>query len=286
MEKRKSIESAILNLVPSLPANQKKVADFFLEHIDLVALLPIKDVARKADVSEASIVRFAQLLGYKGFKELKEELSTTLKNQLSPTEYYQLAVTEKEKTPNIFKLVAHNVITNINDSIKHIDFKAFSHVVDSIIEAKRIYCLGMELSHHLSRLMTFLLHQYSYDAHYMSIDFLQYREQIAYMNKDDLLIAFSFSPYSRETVEAIELARDRGIKSIVFTDKKTAPIREFATYCLQIKTDNIMFSNSLGAIMTIINAIIIELNFRDKDRTLRALKIIEENIKDDRYYIS
>jgi len=286
MEQRKAIESAILELVPSLPANQKKVADFFLEHIDLVALLPIKDVAQKAAVSEASIVRFAQLLGYKGYKELKDELSTTLKNQLSPTEHYQLAITEKEKTPDIFKLVAHNVITNITDTIKSIDINIFSNVVDSIIAAQRIYCLGMELSHQLSRLMTFLLRTYSYDAHYLSVDFLQYREQIAYMTPSDLLIAFSFSPYSRETVEAISFAKARGINSIAFTDKKTAPIRDFATFSLQIKTDNIMFSNSLGAIVTVINAIIIELNFRDKERTLNALKIIEENIKDERYFIS
>ncbi|MDZ7342822.1 MAG: MurR/RpiR family transcriptional regulator [candidate division KSB1 bacterium] len=286
MEQRKAIERAILDLVPSLPANQKKVADFFLEHLDLVALLPIKNVAQQAAVSEASIVRFAQLLGYRGYKELKDALSDTLKNQISPTEHYQLAITEKEKTPDIFKLIAHNVITNINDTIKSIDVKTFSSVVDSIIAAKRIYCLGMELSHHLSRLMTFLLRQYSYDANYLSVDFLQYREQIAYMTPHDLLIAFSFSPYSRETVDAIAFAKDRGIKSIAFTDKKTAPIREFATFCLQIKTDNIMFSNSLGAVVTVINAIITELNFRDKDRTLRALKIIEENIKDERYFIS
>lgn len=286
MEKRKAIEKSILESVPSLPANQKKVADFFLEHLDLVALLSIKDAAKQAAVSEASIVRFAQLLGYKGYKELKDELSTTLKNQLSPTEHYQLAVTEKEKSPDIFKLVAHNVIMNINDTIKSIDFKTFSNAVDSIIAAQRIYCLGMELSHHLSRLMTFLLRTYSYDAHYLSVDFLQYREQIAYMNPNDLLIAFSFSPYSRETVEAISFAQARGINSIAFTDKKTAPIRDFATFCLQIKTDNIMFSNSLGAIVTVINAIIIELNFRDKKRTLNALKIIEENIKDERYFIA
>lgn len=95
-----------------------------------------------------------------------------------------------------------------------------------------------------------------------------------------------FSPYSRETVEGVAFARERGIPSIAFTDKKTAPIREFVTYCLQIKTDNIMFSNLLGAVVIVINAIITELNLRAKDRTLHALKIIEENIKDERCFIS
>ena len=286
METRKAIESSILQLVPSLPVNQKKVADFFLEHIDLVALLPIRDVAQRAEVSEASIVRFGQMLGYRGYKELKDELSTTLKKQISPTRHVELAVTEKAKTPDIFKLVAHNVITNINDTIKSIDINTFSQVVDSIITAKRIYCLGLELSHHLSRLMTFLLRQYSYDAQYLSVDFLQYREQIAYMNPDDLLISFSFTPYSRLTVEAVAFSKNKGIPSIAFTDKRTAPVSEYSTYCLQIKTDNIMFSNSLGAVVTVMNAIIIELNFRDKERTINALKIIEDNIKDERYFIS
>ena len=113
----------------------------------------------------------------------------------------------------MFKLVAHNVITNIDDTIKSIDFKTFSNAVDSIIAAQRINCLGIELSHHLSRLMTFLLRKYSYDARYLSTDFLKYREQIAYLTPKDLLIAFSFSPYSRETVEAVAFAREKVLKT-------------------------------------------------------------------------
>ncbi|MCI0515950.1 hypothetical protein L0128_22270 [candidate division KSB1 bacterium] len=91
------------------------------------------------------------------------------------------------------------MITNINDTIKSIDVKTFSNAVTSIIAAQRIYCLGIELSNHLSRLMTFLLRQYSYDAQHLSVDFLNYREQIAHMTPKDLLIAFSpLLPQNRE----------------------------------------------------------------------------------------
>ncbi len=286
MQKQQEIEGLIYQILPTLASNQKKVANFFLEHIDLVALLPIKDVAQRAHVSEASIVRFAQSLGFKGYKELKEDLSTALKNQLSPTQHYQFAVTEKGKNPDTLKLVADNVVKNIHDTVKSVDAKVFSQIVDSIIAARRIYCLGLEISAHLSQLMTFLLRQYSYDAQYLSLDYFRYQEQIAFLKKEDLLIAFSFSPYSRETVEAIELAKRLGIRSIAFTDKKIAPIRQHATHCIQIKTDNITFSNSLGAVMTVINAIINELNFRDEKRTLQALQIIEESIKDERYFMA
>ena len=286
MNTSKKIEKLIMEAVPSLPPNQKKVAEFFLENMSLVALLPVKDIAKEAEVSQASIVRFAQLLGFSGFKELKDKISSSLKNQLSPTELYQYAASEKEKSPDTLKLVARNVINNINDTINSNHSAVFSEVVDKIIAARQIICLGLELSYQFSTLMTFQLRLYNYDARTLSLDFLRYQEQIAFMHPDDLLIAFSFSPYSRETVEAVAFAKSKGIDCIAFTDKKTAPIREFATHSIQIKTDNIMFSNSLGAIAVVINAIIAELNFRDKERTLNALKVIEDNIKDNRYFIN
>ncbi|MBN1154632.1 MurR/RpiR family transcriptional regulator [candidate division KSB1 bacterium] len=285
MESKKDIENKILDVIPQLSNNQKKVADFLLEHLHLVALLPIKDIAASADVSQASIVRFAKMIGYKGFKELKDAVSVMLKNHITPTERFQYAMTEKEKTPDILKLVTRNVINNINETVGSVSQTTFIHVIDSIIEARRIYCMGQELSYQLSRLLTYLLKLYGYDAQQFSSDFLRYQEQIAYLEANDLLIAFSFSPYSRETVDAASYAQQRGLKLIAFTDKKTAPIREFATYCIQIKTDNIMFSNSLGAITVIINAIVTELNLRDRERTLRALKIIEENINLEKYFI-
>jgi len=283
---RKNIEDRIVRSLPQLAQNQKKAAVFILEHMDVVALLPINQVALKAGVSEATIVRFAQVLGFSGYKELKETLSTSLQNQLSPMARFRLAMAENETSPDVLTLASQNVITNIQDTIQSVDPQVFSRAVDRIIAAKRIYCLGLEISSHLAQLMTFLLRLYSYDAQYLSFDYFQYLEQIAYMTDRDLLIGFSFSPYSRETIDALSLAKKRKIDSILFTDKKSAPARRWASLCFQIKTDNIMFSNSLGAIVTVINAIIIELNFKDKERTLTALANIENSIKDARYFVT
>jgi DNA-binding MurR/RpiR family transcriptional regulator len=286
MPVHREIEDRICRILPNLAGSQIKAADFFLEHMDLVALLPGKEIAKRAGISEATLVRFAQTLGFRGHKELKEKLSATLETRLSLTEQYRIAVAEKEKTPDTLKRAAQNGVSNIQDTIKSIDPRAFSNIVDAIISARRIYCLGLEISSHLAQLMTFFLRLYSYDAQYLSLDYFRYREQVAYLTDTDLLIAFSFSPYSRETIEALQQARERGLKSIAFTDKKIAPIHAYASFCIQIKTDNITFSNSLGAVVTVINAIIDELNFKDKKRTLRALQTIESSILDERYFIA
>ena len=281
-----TIKERIYKSLTDLPPNQRKVADFFLENMRLVALLPIKEVAHHANVSQASIVRFAQILGFRGYKELKHHLSGALKSQLSPTEKYQFAAAglgEKSKTLDI---VARNNIQNITETVREIDTHEFSEIIKKIMQAEHIYCMGLELSSQLSQLMTFLLKLYSYHADHLSSDFLHFKEQISFMSPKDLLIAFSFSPYSRATVEAVAFARDLGIPVIAFTDKKASPIHDSVHHCIEIKTDNIMFSNSLAAITVVLNAIVTELNLRDKKRTLNALQNIERNIRDERYYIN
>ncbi|MBN1540752.1 MurR/RpiR family transcriptional regulator [candidate division KSB1 bacterium] len=285
MQEIKNIKNLIDEILPSLPTNQRKVADFFLDNMHLLALLPIKEVAYQADVSQASIVRFAQLLGFRGYKELKQQISTSLRTQLSPTEQFQYAAAEKSKKIDTLKLISKSVVQNIEETVRSLDSKVFSSAIDRIMHAKQIYCLGLELSAQLAQLMTFMLRLYGYNAQTLSANFMHFREQIAFLSPSDLVIAFSFSPYSRETVEAVSHAHVLRIPIIAFTDKKTSPIREHADDCIEIQTDNIMFSNSLGPIAVILNAIVTELNFRDKNRTLFALRNIEDSIRDERYYL-
>jgi hypothetical protein len=70
---KQKVESAILRVLNDLPANQRKVADYFLENMRLVPLVSIHEIARQAKVSQFSIVRFCQQIGYRVFKELKDD---------------------------------------------------------------------------------------------------------------------------------------------------------------------------------------------------------------------
>ncbi len=285
MKRTAKIENLIKSMVPSLTGNQRKVAEFFLGNLNVVALLPIKTIALQANVSEASIVRFAQTLGYQGYKELKNELSASLQTQLSPSQKYQATLDGLENTSEALNRVTKNALSNINATIHDLEPQTLAEIADRIIKARRIYCFGVEISSIFARLLTFLLRLYTYESHHLSLDFLPFQEQIATLSKQDLLVAFSFSPYSRETIETLSLADRLNIPSIVFTDRRTAPATQFANIAVFIQTDNIMFSNSLSAVAVVINAIITELNIRDRTRTLEALNLIENTIEDERYFI-
>jgi DNA-binding MurR/RpiR family transcriptional regulator len=286
MTKKSTIEMRIHAALPEMPTSQKRIAEHLLENRHLIPLLPIKAVAAAIDVSEASLVRFAKQLGFAGYRELKEDFSASLQRQLSPTEKFAEAAAVGDGRGETAQLVARHVVNNVQETLKYLDHADFNRAVEAIRKAHHIYCFGLELSSLLSQMMTFLLTLYHYPSQHLSNDFLRYKEQMVHMRPDDLLIAFSFSPYSRETVEALAYAKERQMTSIAFTDRKTAPAQEYATISFHIKTDNLMFSNSVGAITVVMNALMAELNLRDRERTLSALKNIEETIRDERYFIT
>ena len=100
----------------------------------------------------------------------------------------------------------------------------------------------------------------------------------------DLLITFSFPPYSRQTVEAAELAHQKNIPVISFSDNKTSPVAQFSTHMLIAKTDNILFTNSLGAISMLINALVTEIALTEENKVLAGLENIEKYMNDQRYF--
>jgi DNA-binding MurR/RpiR family transcriptional regulator len=104
------------------------------------------------------------------------------------------------------------------------------------------------------------------------------------MTPRDLLITFSFPPYSRQTVEAAQLAQRLNIPVVSFTDKKAAPISQYSLHVLIAKTDNILFTNSLGAISMLMNALVTEIALTEEQRVLNGLQKIEDYVNDPRFY--
>jgi len=85
-------------------------------------------------------------------------------------------------------------------------------------------------------------------------------------------------------VEAAELAKKSGVTVISFTDRKTAPVVEHSDHILVAKTDNILFTNSLGAISVLMNALVTELALAQDKKVIDGLQKIESYIQDKRYF--
>ena len=101
-------------------------------------------------------------------------------------------------------------------------------------------------------------------------------EQILFLNSKDLLVLFSFPPYSKETVHLASFAQERKIDVFSVTNKPASPITFYTKADLVVESKNMLFTNSFAAISVLINAIATSCAVKNKARAKKILKESEE----------
>jgi len=278
-----TIKEKIRQNYDELPGNQKKIADFVIDNFDSIPFQNVRQISRSTHSSEATIVRFAQRIGFSGYSELREEIAQTLQGHLQGTALFPL-IDHEELARNTLTIVANQEITNINQTLNQIEIANFHLVVDEILKAKRVYTMGLGISHLLCQILAYQLNQVGIDAQPFRHDYSYFSEQILALDKNDLIVAFSFPPYSVETIETARIAHDRGIKLLALTNRDSSPITPFCLVNLCVRSDNMLFTNSFSAVSVLINAISTECAVKNKSKaeatanTIDQMMIAQKNI--------
>lgn len=265
------IKNRILESYQLLPKNQKKVADFIIENFDKIPFNSVQEVSKYSSASVATIVRFAQKIGFSGYSELREQIAINLQNDIEGKDLFQL-MDEKRLSKDTLTAVANQDIQNINDTLNCIERINFKTVVNYLLSANRVYTIGLGISNLLAQILAYQLNQIGIDANPFRHDYTYFPEQLVFLKPDDMIVAFSFPPYSKETIETAKYARERKSSVVAITDRDAAPINLYSNVSLCVKSENMLFTNSFAAISVLINAISTECAVNDKSRAETALK--------------
>ena len=275
MERYKEIKEQIKSRYESLPKNHRKIAEYFINNFDKIPFLNVQELSEKTGASVASIVRFAQRSGYKGFSELRDAITDSLQKGMYNREIFPLM--EKHKIEDdLLTEVANLDIKNINDTLNQIDRKAFNKVIKSISAAERVHTGGLGISYLLAEILAYQLTQVGIASSVLKHTHTLFHEQVLFLDKNDLLVLFSFPPYSKETVDLARFANEREIDVISITNKPASPITFYTKANLIVESRNMLFTNSFAAISVLINAIATSCAVNDMDRAKKILKESEE----------
>jgi len=277
----KEIKEKIQSNFSRLPKNQRYIADYIIDNFDKIPFLTVEDVSEKTEVSVASVVRFAQRIGFSGFSELRDVIAESLQHHLKKNEVFPLFKKE-EVADDILTSVANIEIKNINETLLNVDRDAFKKSVSMIIRSLRVFTSGLEKSYLLAEILAYQLNQVGIDAAILKHSYTNFKEQLLFLNKKDILIAFSFPDYSIETIEAAKFARSRGMKVIGITNKPTAPITFYSDQVLLVKIENMLFTNSFAAVSVMINALATEIARSNKSHSTKYLKELSDIVNSEK----
>ena len=264
------ISERIRAIYSTLSKGQKKIANAVLNDYDKVAYLTAAKLGDLVGVSESTVVRFADELGFEGYSQFQFAVQELVRIKLTPNQ--RIEVTKQRiGRGDIIDNVMNSDINKIRHTLEQLDRKAFSHAIDAILSARHIYITGARSAEPIARLLAYNL-SLIFDNVKLVVptSSAEVFEQMYSINENDTMIAFSFPRYSSKMINGIKFAKRQNANIVVFTDSDVSPLVEFADCVLIAQSDMASFMDSLVAPLSIINAIIIEITARrEKEITER-----------------
>lgn len=276
----RSLRERILEQYSGMTGSFRHLADYLLKSPAEVPLLSSAALGRKLGLSNATVIRFAQMLGYEGYTDMKRALLSQLKEELKPEERFKIAGIRGHR--ETLDRVAKQDVDNINRTIAQIKPEEFRAIVEVICKSREVLVLGVGLSGVLARLTSYLLQQVGVDAISSDAEVTAIEEKILKLRRNDLLIAFSFPPYSRTTIEFARLAHQEGVPILCVTDKPTSPTGLLSQHRLIISNENILYTSSFAAFSVVINAVATEIALRHRKQLVKENERILKHL--ERFY--
>lgn len=279
-DKLSDLKERIKDKIPQLTESQKIIANYIVENPRKFALSSIRELEKELNTSKSTIVRLAQSLGYVGHQELKSVLLQSIRDELEPIHRYKSLLAGFVKETNCLDLIAEETIFNIRDSLQLIDYEQYKKAIQLFVNAKHVYTMGMKISNYLAEIAAYLFNRVSINSSSMDYAGLNFTERIINMTAKDVILAFSFNPYSRETIEAAAYAKAKKIPVVAITDKVTSEIVQYSDVFLHVSVESSSISNSIASGFVLLSSIVTQIGYDRKSKMLETIEEIEHLRKD------
>lgn len=224
--------AAISDALPKLKGSAQKVAQYILNSPRETINLTITELGVRAGVSEASIVRFAQSLGYSGFHALKIGLAEDI---VSPMLLVHEDLTPDDSPASAVQKAMTAGMRSLEDTIRILEMPVLEAAIQALCSARRIELFASGNSTPLAMDLNFRLTKIGLHSRF-SIDPTMQEMYASLTSPEDVAVGISHTGSSKDTVYALELAKQRGARTVCITNHSDSPITRYGDFCLFTST--------------------------------------------------
>ena len=270
------LSSRINEVYGKLSKGHKLLAAYITDNYDRAAFLTASKLGEAVGVSESTVVRFATHLGYKGYPEFQDALQDQVRGKLDSMQRMEVTYGRIGQS-KILEAVLKGDEEKIHSTLEKMDQNAFELAVDTILQAKNIYVIGLRSCAPLASFLAFYLTMMFENVHLLQTNSAnEIFEQMLRIGKEDVMIGISFPRYSMRTLKALEFANNRSAKVITLTDSIHSPMNLYSSCNLIAESDMSSIVDSLVAPLSVINALIVALCMKKQREVAGTLEELEE----------
>jgi DNA-binding MurR/RpiR family transcriptional regulator len=257
--------------------SQKDVAQYIVDHLDEVAFQTAEELARRANTSSSTVVRFSQALGFEGFPEL----------QGSAREEYRRRVASGATAPAggvgsstpLFSLDQSDFETavaadhiNVEETARKISRSEVDAAIDAIADARRVLVAGTDQMAFFASYLRHLLMLLDLPAEIVASPSQEALSKLGRIDEQTLVIGLSAGRPHPLVVRAMKLARHRKARTLAITDATLSEVAKLAQIRLYYSSNSPAYVRSHVALLSMIQALAYGVYSRDAEQYADRIK--------------
>ncbi len=252
----------------AMSRTSQKIAVFITQNPNDVAMMSVNALANRCGIHASSFVRFAQTLGYKGFKELQgifhERLSNAAPGYAARIQALGngLDASEEKSEQGLLRELVVRDIAALHDLVERIPEADLHRAVRMIERADTVYLIGQLRSAPVVEFLRYVLTMLGRRAVLLDASGGLATHMARLIGPRDLLVAVSFRHYAEEVVTVAQAAAARGAPVVAITDSTLSPVARASSVLFSVPEHDHAFSRSLAAPMCLVQALTVGLAAR------------------------
>ena len=281
-----NIEERIRNA--RLTKSERKVLNFIMIHKEEACYFTTAELAQVIQVSNTTVLRAANKLGYSKFsefrKELQEEVLRLTNRSQSMLQSPELLQDVKRKsTKDIINQCSAIMFQNLHESLMKNTYDTYNAIADFILEARRVLIIGFRTAEGCVVFFGGLLKLTRGNVICLTNPG-NISEELYDLNEKDLAIVISYPRYSENILISLDIIKKKKCRLVVMTDEIGSHIASHCDYVLMSGKNGISFFNSYVTMMAnieILLSLVSKKNFQDTEERLTER---EEYLKRNKQY--
>lgn len=279
-----SIEDRIQSKADTFSRKQRLLADYLLAQGSTSALLTAADLANAVEVSEATVVRFSQTLGYSGYPELRRDLGASLRSDVTTLSRFSSTLESADGSSLVERSLLGD-LTGIQLTAARLDEDQLIAAAAAIMGGGCVWTVGTLMSFPAAHLLRTGLRMIGVDANVLdgAIDAagLEFQDRAP----SDVLISIALRRYSAGTVGTVDLARRVGMTCIAITDDVLSPTATRSDLTLLVAPTEQEFFQSTTSVTSVVTALVTACSLKNPTESQQRLAGLEARWSDSETFV-
>ncbi len=276
---RKTLSDYISERFDDFSRSQKDVARYIVDHLDEAAFQTAEELARRANTSSSTVVRFSQALGFEGYPELQQAAIEEYRTKVAGGDtggggggggsLFNFDHSE-------FEASLGADYANIEETARALSREQIEASVAALATSRRLLIVGVDQMAFFASYLRHLLGLLDIRSEIVSSPSQENIQKLSRIDEDTMLVALTAGRAHPLILRGLKLARHRRAKSLAITDATLSDVADHAEMVLYFSSNGPSYIRSNAALMGLVQALAHGVYARDeaahRDR-IRAFKL-------------